>query len=198
MSPILGARGGLAASAYGFTSAVAGPGDYESIATTTLSSNQATVTLSSIPTTYKHLQIRLTTITNRPTYGINAIGMDSFSGDTASNYSGHLLEGDGSTAYASGSANSTGFNIGQTGTGVVGNFGVTIIDILDYANTNKYKTVRALSGTDCNGLVSGYGGCVGLYSGNWRSTSAVTSLRFYLANSANFTQYSSFALYGVK
>jgi len=173
-------------------------GSYESIATTTLSSNQATVTLSSIPTTYKHLQIRLTTITNRPTYGINAIGMDLFSGDTAANYSGHFLEGDGSTAYASNNVSGTGFNIGQTGTGVVGNFGVTIIDILDYANTNKYKTVRALSGTDCNGLVSGYGGCVGLYSGNWRSsTTAVTSVRFYLANSANFTSGSTFALYGI-
>lgn len=173
-------------------------GAYDSLATVTLSSNVATVSFAGIPSGYKHLQLRLTTSTNRPTYGINAIGMDSFSGDTAANYSGHLLEGDGSTAYASGSANATGFNIGQTGTSVVGNFGSTIIDILDYSNTSKYKTVRALSGTDCNGLVSGYGGCIGLYSGNWRSTSALTSLRFYLANGANFISGSTFALYGCK
>ena len=31
---------------------------YESIATTTLSSTQATITFSSIPSTYEHLQIR--------------------------------------------------------------------------------------------------------------------------------------------
>jgi len=189
MSPILG----ILASSY-----LAAVGDYESIATTTLGSSQSTVTLSSIPTTYTHLQIRIFTRTDRPTYGINAIGIDRFNSDTASNYSGHLLEGDGSTAYASGSANSTGFNIGQTGTTVIGNFGATIIDVLDYSNTNKYKTVRAISGTDCNGLVAGYGGCVGIYSGNWRSTSALTSIRFYLANGVNFTAGSTFAIYGIK
>lgn len=189
MSPILGIFA---------SSRLSAVGDYESIATTTLSSSQATVTLSSIPTTYTHLQIRVFSRTDRPTYGINAIGIDRFNSDTAANYSGHNIEGDGSTAYAGGSANATGFSVGQTGTTVVGNFGATIIDILDYANTNKYKTVRALSGTDCNGLVAGYGGVLGLYSGSWRSTSALTSLRFYLANSANFTSGSSFALYGIK
>ena len=173
-------------------------GAYDSLATVTLSASVATVTIAGIPSGYKHLQLRLTTRTDRATYGINAIGMDTFSGDTAANYSGHILEGDGSTAYASGAANGTGFNIGQTGTTVIGNFGSTIIDILDYTNSNKYKTVRALSGTDCNGLVSGYGGCIGLYSGSWRSTSALTSLRFYVSNSVNFTSGSTFAIYGVK
>jgi hypothetical protein len=173
-------------------------GVYDALATVNLSTTTATVTFAGIPSGYKHLQLRLTTSTNRPTYGINAIGMDSFSGDIAANYSGHFLEGDGSTIYASGAANGTGFNIGQTGTGVVGNFGVAIIDILDYSNTSKYKTVRCASGTDSNGAVAGYNGTMGLYSGSWRSFNALTSLRFYLSNNANFTQYSSFAVYGVK
>jgi hypothetical protein len=171
---------------------------YDSLATVTLSSSAALVTISGITTGYKHLQLRLNTRTDRPTYGINAMGIDSFNGDTSANYSGHILEADGSTAYASGAASGTGFSIGQTGTTVVGNFGSTIIDILDYSNTNKYKTVRALSGTDCNGLVSGYGGVIGLYSGNWRSTTALTSFRFYLSNNVNFTSGSTFAIYGVK
>jgi len=59
MSPILGARGGLSASAYGFTSAVVGPGDYESIQTVTVgSTSQSSISFTSIPSTYKHLQIR--------------------------------------------------------------------------------------------------------------------------------------------
>jgi hypothetical protein len=39
---------------------------------------------------------------------------------------------------------------------------VLYLDILDYANTNKYKTVRSLSGLDTNGAgVSGFNGAVG-------------------------------------
>jgi len=109
-----------------------------------------------------------------------------------------LIEGDGSTVYASNSTSNTAISIGQIGTTVIGNFGSTIIDILDYANTNKYKTIRAISGTDCNGLVSGYGGCIGLYSGSWRSTAALTSVKFGLSNGVNFTQYSEFSIYGIK
>jgi hypothetical protein len=69
-----------------------------------------------------------------------------------------------------------------------------VIDILDYANTNKYKTIRYLSGYDANGS-----GRVGLGSGSWRSTSAVTSITLQgLEYSSNYKQYSSFALYGIK
>ena len=71
-------------------------------------------------------------------------------------------------------------------------FGVAVIDILDYANTNKYKTYRSLTGGDANGS-----GQVLLRSSNWRSTSAVTSMTLY-PGVGNFTQYSSFALYGIK
>ena len=59
MSPILGARGGLAASAYGFTSAVAAIGDYESIASTIVGAGGAAdISFSAIGTDWKHLQIR--------------------------------------------------------------------------------------------------------------------------------------------
>ena len=68
-----------------------------------------------------------------------------------------------------------------------------LIDILDYLNVNKYKTVRSLGGIDINGS----GGFIDLFSGNWRSTSAIT--RIDLTPSVNnFKQYSHFALYGVK
>jgi len=71
-------------------------------------------------------------------------------------------------------------------------FGVTVTDILDYKDTNKYTTIRVLTGYDTNGA-----GDVLLYSGNWRSTSAVTSIVLFPA-SGNFNQYSQFALYGIK
>jgi hypothetical protein len=73
-------------------------------------------------------------------------------------------------------------------------FGVAVCDILDYTNTNKYKTVRSLSGHDQNG--SGY---VTLMSGSWRNTAAITSITILRdSGGANLTQYSQFALYGIK
>jgi hypothetical protein len=72
-------------------------------------------------------------------------------------------------------------------------FGVSIIDIFDYANTNKYKTVRTLTGADRNGA-----GLLRMWSSNWRSLSAVTSITLYAQTTPNISQYSSFALYGIK
>ena len=71
-------------------------------------------------------------------------------------------------------------------------YGVNVIDILDYANTNKYKTLRVLTGIDVNGS----GGYVQLSSGLWQSSSAITSIT--LTNSTNYTTATQFALYGIK
>jgi hypothetical protein len=72
-------------------------------------------------------------------------------------------------------------------------FGAVVIDILDYANTNKYKTIRSLSGTSYNNN----NGAVGLFSGSWRNTNAITAITLQ-ASAANLAQYSQFALYGIK
>jgi hypothetical protein len=71
-------------------------------------------------------------------------------------------------------------------------FGAGIIDILDYADTNKYKTVRALSGTDNNGS-----GDIILGSGLYQQTTAITSITLE-ANGVNWLTNSSFALYGIR
>jgi hypothetical protein len=67
-----------------------------------------------------------------------------------------------------------------------------VIDILDYANVNKYTTIRVLGGADLNGS-----GAINLVSGLWMNTAAVTSF-LISADSGNLAQYSSFALYGIK
>ena len=73
-------------------------------------------------------------------------------------------------------------------------FSAHIIDILDYTNTNKYKTVRNLGGFDTNSAQYGY---ISLGSVSWRNTNAITSISFTLDGN-NFTQYTQFALYGIK
>jgi hypothetical protein len=67
------------------------------------------------------------------------------------------------------------------------------MDIVDYTNTNKYKTSRAFAGFDANGS-----GMLAVTSGLWMSTTAINSITFTSDASGNFAQYSSFALYGVK
>jgi hypothetical protein len=166
-------------------------GDYESIQTVTVGAGgQASVTFSSITSTYKHLQIRAIT------KGNNTIPSQidiTFNSDTAANYSWHQLAGNGTSAFADNSINRNnivGFNaVASSATNV---FNSSVMDILDYSNTNKYKTTRNLTGYDNNGS-----GVVSLDSGSWRSTSAITSITF-TARANLIGQYSSFALYGIR
>jgi len=188
MSPILGARGGLAASAYGFTSAVAGLGDYESIASASGTGSSGTITFSSIPSTYKHLQLRVFSATSR-VGGASGSGALQFNSDTTgTNYYTHALYGQGSSAAAAAFNENYGlWYYGSTTTYVAG-----VIDILDYANTNKYKTVRELIGFDENGS-----GQIALISMLWKNTAAISTL-VLTAPSYNFGSNARFSLYGIK
>lgn len=171
-------------------------GDFESIATVTVGSGgSSSVEFTSIPSTYTHLQIRgISKATNNPSAtDWNLLYIETNS-DTGSNYSEHRIEGNGSSVSATGSANTTkmALSIESGSLQNANTFGVAVIDVLDYANTNKYKTFRGLGGADNNG--SGY---VSFHSGLWRSTSAITSIKL-TPQASTFAQYTSFALYGIK
>ena len=164
---------------------------FESIATVTLTSATSTISFTSIPATYTHLQIRAISKDSRS--NSNSAFDIRLNGDSSSNYSVHNLESDGGSVFPGGTANTSSIGIGNSSGGTNANtFGVHIVDILDYTNTNKYKTVKTLGGHDQNGS-----GFIGLYSGNWRSTSAVTSITI-IPLVANIKEYSQFALYGIK
>ena len=160
-------------------------GDFQSIATETVGvGGTGTVTFGSIPGTYKHLQIR---IHDMPSADHN-ITM-RFNSDTGSNYSYHNLSGNGSTVISTAVAPENLMYLPGTSGGLTFPL-VVVCDILDYADTNKFKTVRALGGNDNNSTQ----GAIAFRSNNWRSTSAVTTITL----SGSFAQYSSFALYGIK
>jgi hypothetical protein len=169
---------------------------YASIGTVTVGSGGASsITFSSIPSTYTHLQIRGIGRSSTASSGIVPIYIQLNA--TGSNHVSHWVYGDGATATAT---NQSAANLmyagyaGQNST-TANSFGTSVVDILDYTNTNKYKTVRTLAGTDLNGS-----GRVGLFSGAWfGSTNAITQIDLYInAGGDSFAQYSSFALYGVK
>jgi hypothetical protein len=162
---------------------------FESIATVSVSSTVSSVTFSSIPSTYKHLQIRAVLISS-----LSANNQFQINGDTATNYTWHQMQGDGASnsAYASNPSSNPpwGLNAGSATYPMV-----SIIDILDYADTNKFKTVRTISG---NPGPNNRAYRVGMYSGAWRSTSAVTSISFYNDFGSTIQANSHFALYGIK
>lgn len=164
-------------------------GAYDSIATTTLSTATASITFSSIPATYTHLQIRAIAQNSSS----NTYSNMRFNSDTGSNYNDHYLDGDGSSVTVGASVSDNKLYFGYITVSTNTNmFGVMVVDILDYANTNKYKTIRTLNGKDMNGS-----GFVELGSGAWRNTNAVTDITI-TPGANNFAQYSSFALYGIK
>lgn len=176
-------------------------GSFESIATVTVGAGgSSSISFSSIPSTYKHLQIRYLAQTSRATYDGNYLKVN-FNSDTGSNYYyGHQLEGDGANAISWANGAGTAAFIERITNNQMGSsiFAGGITDILDYADTNKYKTLRSLIGFDLNGAPNSYSGRIDLASALWRSTSAINSITIAPGVSSNFTQYSHFALYGVK
>ena len=164
--------------------------NFSSIATVLGNGSSSTITFSSIPSTYTHLQLRISTVTYSAGSGF-FIRMNS---DSGTNYSYHYLNGNGSGA-SSGAFTSTtfispfGVSYGTQTTSP----SVSIIDILDYTNTNKNKTTRALSGMDNNGS-----GELQLFSGLWMNTAAITNLTLTTLSSTTYSTGSTFALYGVK
>ncbi len=168
-------------------------GTFESIATATVdSSGASTISFSNIPQNYAHLQIRAIARGTQADAS-DQIGIQ-FNSDTGSNYAIHQVGGNGSSVFSTGGGSQTKIvpayiTGGSTSANI---FGVGIIDILDYTNTNKYTTVRGLSGYDSNGA-----GLTLLRSGLWLNTNAVTSI-VCVPDSGSFVQYSFFALYGIR
>lgn len=188
MSPILGiwassVTGGLSTNSF------------ESIATANGTGNSGTIEFTNIPSTFTHLQLRM--INKGLSAGSFPAGMQLiFNSDTDNaNYYNHNLRGNGSTAASSSGASNASYvwsGAGSDGTNV---YAAGILDILDYGNTNKYKTGRSLLGADYNGS-----GMIILGSILWKNTNAITSIKC-IADSTytgNWTTSTQFALYGIK
>jgi len=201
----LSSAGGLATPRTNYSSFLAGnpkfvPNSYESIATVTVSSSVTNVEFTSISSSFKHLQIRSITRTDRSTYSSDRFNIN-FNSDTGSNYSYHTLDTNGGGTVGAGYGASEAFidismTTGSAATGSI--FTGTVIDILDYANTSKYKSVKGLSGFDNNTGNANLQGYVSFSSGNWMNTNAITSIKLTPRYGTNFVQYSQFALYGIK
>ncbi len=170
---------------------------YESIASVLTTSSATQIDFTSIPNTYKHLQLRgigrVATGTTGQSDGLIRVG-SSNTIDTSAIYTRMEMVGTNSTVLGGNSVNQTsGFTwvLPRSGEGA-GEFYPVLIDIIDYANTNKKKVIRFFTGgsfADTNSIV---------YFGSilWNSTAAINCIRFF-ANVA-FADNTEIALYGIK
>lgn len=185
MSPILQSLANGSARGYGAFSVAAAAGDFESIATVTVGSGGASnIEFTSIATDWTHLQIRF--IARCSSLVELRVQLNA---DTGTNYAWHEMWTNANAGSSVGHMKLAYWN-GFPSTADV--FGAGVMDILDYKNTNKYKTLRTLSGYDNNTT-----GGLQLNSGLWQNTNAITSVKIF-PQSGSFQQYSSFALYGIK
>jgi hypothetical protein len=163
---------------------------YESIATVTVGSGgSSSISFASIPSSYKHLQIRgivAGTGNSADWFSVNLNG-------TTSARSHALYAANVSASGTSGANGLIGLAVAQLAAGS-SIFGAFVVDVLDYANTSKNKTIRALAGREQNGYGTSY---VNLGSSLYNSTTAVSSLTI-TPEVASFAEFSQFALYGIK
>jgi hypothetical protein len=175
---------------------LASASSYESIATVTVGSGgTSSISFTSIPQTYKHLQIRGIGKTDRAAGTVTELQVE-INSDTTSNYYTHELMGNGSSVIPSAQTSTAikYFSWSRLASADTSVFSANIIDFLDYANTSKYKTARHLGGVDGNGF-----GNIILNSGMIANTAAISSIKITPGyGSTTLLQYTSFALYGIK
>jgi hypothetical protein len=171
-------------------------GAFVLLESTVLTGSQASVEFTNLTTkyaaTYQHLQVRA--VVNQNTTGGAVFMRMQFNGDTAGNYNWHRLVGE------NGSVTSYNYpNASWMGAGVVPLYGSgssifsgQVIDILDPFETTKFKTIRSLSG------ITGSVNAVTLFSGAWRNTNSVTSMKFDSDFNSSLSQGTRFSLYGLK
>jgi hypothetical protein len=157
----------------------------------TLSSTATSVTFSSIPQTFTHLQLRCFVRSDRVSVPSDNIYF-RFNADAGNNYAFHYIEGNGGSVAAGGGASvSVMLGILPSSTATANSYGINMVDVLDYSSSNKNKTIRNLACFDLNGS-----GSASMWSGMWMNTAAITSFNV-VANVGSFIAGSRFDLYGI-
>jgi len=171
----------------------AAAGAYELISTAYPTTGSSSVSITSIPNTYKHLQLRITggyPYTNQSELEV----FMRFNSNTSSIYSWHKLVGDGNSVTSSAGTSLNAMYALILGPGdenaVTSSFGGTVIDILDYAVTTKNKTIRSFGGYHKDTSMKK----VMLYSGLYGATDAISSISI----NGYFKTGSRIGLYGIK
>lgn len=167
---------------------------FESIATISVTSTSTVLTFSSIPTTYQHLQLRVYARTDYASNGRNGtMWFNQDSGGTT-NYTDQYVFTNGASVFGSNDLNASNAYIPNLigGTNTSDSYGNNVIYFMDYANTNKYKTVW--------GHMGEFNTFTGIRGTVWESTSAITRIDMGIESggAAGYVPGTIMALYGIK
>lgn len=155
-----------------------------------LSSDQASITFSSIPQTYTDLYLVHSLRTNRAAL-VEPIGL--VLNNNGSNRSSRQLEGDGASVYSSTTTDLLGGNAaGNTAT--ASTYGNSAIYIFNYTSSNaKSISIDGVSESNTATLFFGR-----IAAALWNDASAITSIQLTMrAGGTNFLAGSSVSLYGI-
>lgn len=163
---------------------------YTLISSNVLTGSAASVTFSSIPSTYTDLVLRISARTDRASFPEDYAKIE-FNGST-SNLSSRILYGFGGS---SGSTNDGSMVYGAVngGSSTSNTFGNAEYYIPSYT-ASQNKPISISSVTENNGTTA----VIYEVAGLWSNTSAITSIKLLSYYSANFVSGSSFYLYGIK
>ena len=157
---------------------------FDSIATVAVGSGgTSNISFTSIPQTYTHLQLRLfskVSTSDSPQIFLN-------NDTTSTNYVSHIFLGSSATTYGLSYDAPYIYSMPST------SFCATVIDILDYTNTNKNTVLRGFTGYDTNTT-----GEIYYWSHLWKNTSAVSRIDLTPSSPRTWNQYTHAALYGIK
>lgn len=187
--PLLQTFGNASARGFGFRVG-AGAADFELISTQVLGASAASVTFSSIPSGYKHLQLRIVAAADS-SFSNQQI---RFNGDSGTNYFFHTLNGSGTSVASGGNGgytimNGTGWRAGMG----INQFFASITDVFDVFSTTKNKTIRNFGG----GIWPSGFQDISINSGAWNNTASISSITI-LPGAGNYIISSRFSLYGVR
>lgn len=163
----------------------AGVSAYIPLANTTIGVAAASVTFSSISSSYRDLVLVITGLNN----STNSSPSLRFNTDTGSNYTTVSMEADGTSTFSGTNSNTSllsSFNYSTLTTGGISN---TIFNIMDYSASDKFKMALA-RGNYASGAVA-------FSFGRWVNTGAITTVQVLTGNGTSYAAGATFALFGV-
>jgi hypothetical protein len=174
-----------------------GVASYESIATANGTGSSGTITFSSIPSTYKHLQLRIYAIGTAGAGGYpTQLSYFRLNSDSGGNYRTLTTYANATTQVLGNGSNTNNADFLYLPGASSGIPSPAIIDIFDYSDTNKLTSLRNISG----GWNSSSTGGVFATGMLWNSTATVNTITLVgdPTYNGNWTTNSKFALYGIK
>jgi hypothetical protein len=161
---------------------------YIPLATITLTGSDASITFSSLPTTFRDIVITINGTPADTAYPVHAL---RFNGDSGNNYLYIGVTGNGSSASSGANTSLNYASLGQAfgiGPSTSSNF-ATIASIMDYRASDKHKIVLARNDVPGTGVEA--------QAVRWANNDPITSINLITSSGAGFATGTVISIYGI-